>query len=230
MRKRDRERFLAWSQTIWYRERVRRASDIVRRALGEHKSIYVAFSGGKDSTALLHLVMQISPDVSVIHFDHGRNLVPARHVREIRKIARACGCNTLRIIKRKQQVVDGEYVSKDGSAQWMYRLIARLGYEAVLLGVRRQESIARRQRGAVYQMLGQVCVAPLFEWQARDVWAYIAEHNLPYLSHYDDMREKLGIDYEDIRYCTPFSVGADGIADNTALKMVTYWQEWHGDV
>lgn len=54
------------------------------------------------------------------------------------------------------------------------------------------------------------------------MWAYIVEHGLPYLSHYDDMRNTLGIDYEDIRYCTPFSVGADGMADNTALKMVTY--------
>jgi 3'-phosphoadenosine 5'-phosphosulfate sulfotransferase (PAPS reductase)/FAD synthetase len=123
------------------------AKELIRQALAEHTSIYVGFSGGKDSTALLHLVMQVNPDVPVIFFDHGRNLVPARHVREARRIAQACGCQRLRIIRRKQQVKEGEYVSEDPTAQWMFRIISKLGYEAVLLGIRGEESIARRRRG-----------------------------------------------------------------------------------
>lgn len=230
MPERERERFLAWAQTRLHQQRVRRAQQVVHDAVQRHRNIYVAFSGGKDSTALLHLVMQVAPDAPVVFFDHGRNLVPIQHVCEAQRIAKQCGCERLRVITRPQRVQDGVYVSDDNSAQWMFRRIAKLGYDAVIVGVRAEESIARRQRGQLYNMLGQVCIAPLYEWQARDVWAYIVNHDLPYLSHYDRMRQRLGMDYEQIRYGTPFGSRRDGLADNRAIHQVAYWEQFFGDI
>lgn len=48
--------------------------DRIRSRIGDHLAAhdgYLAFSGGKDSLAVLHLALQVEPDVPVVFFDSG---------------------------------------------------------------------------------------------------------------------------------------------------------------
>ncbi|HPT36627.1 MAG TPA: hypothetical protein PK309_08910, partial [Bacillota bacterium] len=56
---------VAWSETDEHKLQVARARDTVRRALEKCKQPYVAFSGGKDSTCVLHLVLEQAPETMV---------------------------------------------------------------------------------------------------------------------------------------------------------------------
>lgn len=63
--------------------------------------VYVSFSGGKDSTVLLHLVRSLYPDVEAIFFDTGLEFP------EIRQFAKAAGnCHFIRPKMGFKQVIE----------------------------------------------------------------------------------------------------------------------------
>ena len=64
---------IAYSKTILFRKRVEKAEKIIREALDKTRKPYVACSWGKDSTAMLHLVLQQKPDVHVVFINQGYN-------------------------------------------------------------------------------------------------------------------------------------------------------------
>lgn len=89
--------------------------------------VYVAFSGGKDSTVLLHIVRQIYPDVPAVFVDTGLEFPEVREFARQQEnvIVRRPEINFRRVIetygypvvsKRVADVV--EYGSKPGSYRW----------------------------------------------------------------------------------------------------------------
>lgn len=89
--------------------------------------IYVAFSGGKDSTVLLDIVRRIYPDVPAVFADTGlefpevrkfalrqENLVVVKPEMNFRKVIETCGYPI--ISKRTAETI--EYGHKPGSCRW----------------------------------------------------------------------------------------------------------------
>jgi len=90
--------FKLWGRTEWFRARVREAERVIEEALSRFNRPYVAFSGGKDSTALMHIVLRKDPNVTVVHWDYGPFFVPRELHREILSIARGCGARDIRVL------------------------------------------------------------------------------------------------------------------------------------
>jgi 3'-phosphoadenosine 5'-phosphosulfate sulfotransferase (PAPS reductase)/FAD synthetase len=65
-----------WAEMDVHKTKVEEARQIIAKALATHQKPYVAFSGGKDSTCMLHLVLQQKPDIMVYHWDYGPYLMP----------------------------------------------------------------------------------------------------------------------------------------------------------
>jgi 3'-phosphoadenosine 5'-phosphosulfate sulfotransferase (PAPS reductase)/FAD synthetase len=57
----------AWS----LEHKINHANSLIKRVLNNHRNPIVCWSGGKDSTVLLHLVLQQAPNIDVIYNDTG---------------------------------------------------------------------------------------------------------------------------------------------------------------
>lgn len=162
---------------------------------------YIAFSGGKDSLVVAHLVHSIRPDVPLLWSD--AELEADETVAYMAMMQRMAGDQL--IIKYGQAShawfnpwVDRPYwrdplpgtVRADGpTPEWM----AAQGYDCVFTGVRAEENQRRQgwflKAGSVYYTKGGVGLTctPLATWSADDVWAAIALWRLPYNALYDAM-------------------------------------------
>jgi len=190
------ETFKLWSETKEYKDKVEESRRVISNAFTRYKNPYVAYSGGKDSIAMLHLVLQQKPEIDIWHFDHGKALMPREIEREIIHNAKLLGAKNL-IIKTSKQL------GKE-SARWDYKIwynsffgilnsvTNERGWDGVFLGLRQEES-AKRKRKTKEFFSGNECY-PLARWSWKDVWSYIVSNNLPYPSVYDRYAEVFGYD------------------------------------
>ena len=193
---------------------------------------YVSYSGGKDSLVLLHLAARVKPDVKVFHWDHGPWLMPREVEREILEAAR-------RVAPRARLRVETGRRLWEEAARWepqrwyrsFWATVERLageGWGVALLGIRRGESVSRRLRAAqpCRETRIQVECYPLRDWSWRDVWAYIAEHSLPYPRVYDVVCPVVG--WDKCRLVTFFDEEFKHLQGN--LHGVLFWRWKHGEL
>ena len=217
--------FEKWSKTKEFRRKVAESRKTIKEALEEFNKPYIAFSGGKDSTALMHLVLGYR-QVTVIHWDYGRYYIPRPLHEEILEIARKCGAKNLVVLtsslyeklgRKAQGVLGKHFIGVE-----IPKLIER-GYDCAFLGLRAEESVKRRFRTEgfyEYDKRGITNVFPLRNWSWRDVWAYIVSNNVPYLSFYDAYGELLG--YDKVRFVTLFDSEFDCFGSTNVDKFLMW--------
>jgi 3'-phosphoadenosine 5'-phosphosulfate sulfotransferase (PAPS reductase)/FAD synthetase len=203
-----RETFLLHAETEGYLKAERLAREIVAEATRKYKKPYIAFSGGKDSTVMLHLVLQQAPKTLVFHWDYGQYYTPREIELETIDIAHRIGAQNIRTDssplyeKHKRTPANVFYRVFFGRTQ---KELVNEGYDLAFIGIRSGESTARKFkiRGNPFRWNNvlEECY-PVHHFTARDVWAYIASHDLPYCSHYDRYGSLEG--YENVRFCTYF--------------------------
>ena len=208
-----------WAQSDEYKAKVKEAKKIIENAFKMYKKPYVAFSGGKDSTCMLHLVLQQKPDVMVYHWDYGPYLMPRAIEHEVVSNMIKLGAKNY-LVETSDRYKSGENTGiwyKDFFGRVTKRLI-REGYDAVFVGIRKEESIPRKLRINAKRSLSAINeVWPLQDWSWKDVWAYIFANNLPYPSTYDKYVAVLG--WDRARFVTFFdkefehlgSINVDGV-------------------
>jgi len=201
-----RETFQLWSRTEQHTRALHEARAIIERALESAQKPYIAYSGGKDSTVMAHLVLQYAPDTMVLHWDYGRAFVPEPIQREILRNAKLIGVRNLRIETSSLYAKLGRRAQNVLGKHMIGKLLPQLaveGYDLAFVGLRKQESPKRKRRIRAGKPLSTIpeCY-PLQNWDWRDVWAYIVTHKLPYLSLYDQRAELVG--YNLVRFTTLF--------------------------
>jgi 3'-phosphoadenosine 5'-phosphosulfate sulfotransferase (PAPS reductase)/FAD synthetase len=188
-----------------YKTRVERARDFVSRALTQCKKPYVAFSTGKDSTALLNLVREQCPNVAVVYLDSPGCALP-ESLKLLDTYERQ-GMNLIRWqvksfleIYREVDLEDPRWdaiTMKELVYKPVKQLITEHGFDGIFLGLRADESHARRvsahMRGELFfRKSNQVieCL-PLLWWSADDVWTHILSEDLLYNAAYDHGFERV---------------------------------------
>ena len=204
-----RETFLTYAGFEEHQKKVESARRDIEKAIEKYGAdkIYVSFSGGKDSTCVVHLTMQICPDVMVFHWDYGPYYIPREYHRAILENARKMGVQNLRVETSERYLKEGRNAKNVLGEEMIEKLLPKLyeeGYRACLVGLREEESVKRKHRTRKGESLSVIDeIFPIRQWTWMDVWAYIVANDVPYLKeHYDRYARVLG--YKNVRFTTLF--------------------------
>jgi phosphoadenosine phosphosulfate reductase len=203
-----------YSQLQSHQRRVRASLDFIRECLDAEPASYVAWSGGKDSTALLDLVLRVNPDVPIIHVRTDIDYPDCVAFVDRFIAERGLNVTILRPPSAWQVLIEeggpwGQVnvatsrIDRECFFEPIEREVRARGYRQVFLGLRAEESRARALnfgvRGRRYYNKGRgiwTCL-PLASWTAKDVFAYHISNDIPWSPIYD--RAYLHPDPERIR-------------------------------
>lgn len=234
----ERAAYLAHSMSAGYRNKVAASVDMIAANPG----YAVSTSWGKDSVVLLSLAASVRPEITVIHgryshpaeqlsdIDRVRDEVLSREdMARVRYIEVTCPGEWEMFERAGCAFLDAETSCQKNALKWwregflqsMKDAMTSAGSTGVFIGMRQDESRARRMnialRGAAYVKADGVAVAlPLARWSGNDVWARLISSDLPWLRMYDvaDQRD---------RARSSFAWGAAG---SSAIVRHGAWTTW----
>ncbi|MGB9835033.1 MAG: phosphoadenosine phosphosulfate reductase family protein [bacterium] len=220
--------FKDWAQTESHQNAVRNSREIISQALSVHSRPYIAYSGGKDSTCMLHLVLKQAPDIMVLHWDYGPYYIPRDLEREFIRNARIIGARNIRVESSPAYRKLKRHAINVLGREYLGRLVPQLvqeGYDLAFVGLRKEESPKRRRRinsGRSITAIEEVW--PLADWTWKDVWAYIFANQLPYPSVYDTYGPVVG--WDRVRLTTFFDPEFDKLGASN-VDGVLSWRFHH---
>lgn len=159
---------------------------------------YVAWSGGRDSTAAVIMANRVSPGIPVVWFDSGLEFPETREY--IHSVAALLGLNLTVIasepdaltVLKQSGAWDHAAVLADQPSQDLHEVLIaapsarahRLFGIGEISGLRAEESLGRRAllakgNGVYARANGGVVFAPIWSWSATDVRACLADAGLP---------------------------------------------------
>jgi phosphoadenosine phosphosulfate reductase len=185
----------------------RTASQVLEHVVREHHPrLAVACSFQKEATVIVDMILRIEPKARIFTLDTGV-LFPETY-ETWRRVEERYG---VQIESFRGEWVDGLWARDPDACCGMRKVepLARAleGVDAWVTGLRRDQSALR----ASTPKLGwdikheKWKAAPLADWTDKDVWRYIAEHDLPYNPLHDQGYESIGC-----THCTQAGAGRDG--------------------
>lgn len=175
---------------------------LIKDALEKCKNPYVAFSGGKDSTVILHLVRSVSPNTPAVFHNTGVEACETyEYIKTIPNLieTKPEGTNFWEIVKKYGYPdLKGKKGHHDGNKCCVYlkekpaaKCVKENGFDLVFLGVTMHESRNRmmmlKHMGPLYQAKkdGMWKSYPIWNWTEKQVWEYIRKNNIPYNKGYE---------------------------------------------
>lgn len=161
---------------------------------------YIAFSTGKDSSVVLHLVREQAPDTPAVYFDADCAFPESKEMldRTPNLVTFPADEPLLETFRRFGGFDAGPKLERETMRTTVWgpirRLIAEHGFDGVAYGLRAEENagtrgMLMRYRGAVFQYRrdGLWACQPICDWEYNDVWAFIVSQNIDYCGVYDRM-------------------------------------------
>ena len=192
--------------------RIAQAQKIIAEALERAKKPYIAFSTGKDSVVMAHMVWQQAPHTPAVYFDADCAFPESN---EFLGRYQSAGfpiicwpCEPFFDTLRRVGGPTSEKCEAETMRSTVYRpiksLLAEYHFDGAFIGLRNEESYGRRKlarvRGQLFWQKRDAlweCL-PIAHLMYHDVWAYIVSNDIDYCAVYDKQME-LGVLPEDCR-------------------------------
>jgi phosphoadenosine phosphosulfate reductase len=188
-----------------YRDfRVKQARKIIRMADEIFSgNLAVAFSGGKDSLVVLHLVLDENPNVPVIY--NNTTVEFPETLQYVRKLHKEWGFDMQvtrcrvpflkAVLERGWATHENRWCCKPYKDFPAQEFLLANNIAAEVTGTTRTESIYRRSLTAFKlpkKPPQMIRVNPIYDWNSWEVWRYIRENDLPYNPLYDKGYKRIG--------------------------------------
>lgn len=194
------EECLAYSELKSFKKKLDKTTDIVERFLNLKVKTVVNWSGGKDSTAMVHLVNSIKPVKVVSEKDDMDFPGEIDYVKDVAKkfgwyIDIVSPAVNLWDIVQDHEITEDIHSSNTAfSSDYFYKILKDYQVEnnvkGVFLGLRNQESKGRLMnfltKSKIYYNFAwdSLICTPLSEWSAKDVFAYLFSNDIPIMDVY----------------------------------------------
>jgi phosphoadenosine phosphosulfate reductase len=179
-----------------------------------HPNLYVATSFQKESSVLVHMLLEIEPEARFFTLDTGLFFPETYRTWDAleRRFEIEIDVYQGPTVARQAALRGDELWKRDSASCCGLRKVSPLeealsGVDAWVSGLRRDQSAARARalKLAWDERRGVHKVNPLAEWTDRDVWGYIFRHHLPYNELHDRGYGSIGC-----THCTKPGVGREG--------------------
>ncbi len=166
--------------------------------------IAMTSSFGAQSAVLLHMATRLRPRLPVILIDTGYLFTET--YKFVDDLTERLNLN-LRVYRNPlspawqearwgklwENGVEGiERYNEMNKVEPMDRALQELGLEAVMSGVRRQQSSTRENFPVLATQKGRIRVHPIVDWTDMDIGKYLTEHDLPYHPLWDEGYVSIG--------------------------------------
>lgn len=156
--------------------------NVIRWAVAEFgPDVAMSSSFQTQSLPLLHIVAQTAPGLPVIFLDTGFHFPETLRFRD--RLVEEWSLNLVVVRPDPQEAVPGLYRTDPDRCCLIHKVApmrrAMSGLRAWISGVRRDQTASRSTLEVMERSGDLVRVHPLASWTSRDVWRYIARHDLP---------------------------------------------------
>jgi len=193
--------FLEYSSLDIHKKRIQKSKEIIDVFLSQVNNPYISWSAGKDSTAMLFLILENCPDIKIM--TEKDDLDYPGEIEYVFRLKEKYNLN-LDIINPSVSLWDEIQNYKfdedmhsrntDFSNKFFYSLISNYknknNNDGVFLGLRAEESKGRewnrKYRGTIYKNNREkilICT-PIAEWKGDDVFAYLLSNNIEIFNIY----------------------------------------------
>jgi phosphoadenosine phosphosulfate reductase len=176
---------------------------ILRWAVEQYfPNLTMATAFGAEGCCLIHMLAEIEPAVRIFNLETGYQFAETLELRERIKQRYGIEVEYVRAdltVPEYEAKHDGPLYVRDSNQCCHDRKIVPLkraveGYEAWISAIRRDQTRHRAAAGVVQWdgKFGLIKVNPLVTWNRRDVWAFIAKHDVPYNPLHDQGYPSIG--------------------------------------
>lgn len=189
---------------MFYDFKVKQAREIMRTAVKLFSgNLPVAFSGGKDSLVVLHIALEVNPEIPVLYnnttVEFPETLMYVKSLEEdwnLNLYMTHCETPFLSAVRNRGWAThENRWCCKPYKEQPAYEFLLSHGFQAEITGTTRTESIYRRSLSPIKIPKKEpriIRVNPIYDWNYWEVWAYINSNNLPYNPLYDKGYRRIG--------------------------------------
>lgn len=163
------------------------AKNAIVDALKKAKNPFVAFTGGKDSLVVLHLLKSTAKPFKVVQIDTSVKFPEI--IDFISKMERLWNLEIIRV--KNKDALKKITIAKDKmeccnllKAVPLNDAIEKYGIDYLFTGVRWDEQKERKKELFFSERIKHVRVQPILHFTEKDIWNYIKKYNLPYCSLY----------------------------------------------
>lgn len=194
------EELKLWAKMPQYKSKVKKTKGLIAQMLNVVSSPYISLSCGKDSCAMASLISEQKP-VPMRFVSRGETRLLYSNLDEVLGYFKSLAPVEEICFDRlfSQEWKDADFQTQQTAGKTDIRGLDNSGFDGVFMGLRMDESRGRKISLKYHQSKGLphycwkysdrqfIRMCPMAEWSAKDIGAYITEHNIPVLDWYKNM-------------------------------------------